>query len=722
MALTRHLGKRNLMSASVKKPCVFGPNSGFRTYWDSMSMLCIIYVMVFTPVQVAFMAQPLMETSIALAHTWGTDGGCDQGAVPCFNYWGIFVMDLFIDLFFTADIIINFRTSWVDTDPYSPTFKSQQHTCKDATINYMKGMFFIDVVSVLPFWILDLNPELAGQGTLLRVPRLLRLAKLTKLLRVLRASRVYNRWHKMIVTNSSAQIVMLIELTVVMLASVHLMGCVWYLIADMQLGFEQEYVDKFGPPDKTTSTTTPNITATLGYEGAPEWWEGNSWIMRVQGYQRDSIWEMYLASIYFALMTITTIGYGDVVPVIFTERVLALFCMLIGVLIFSYVVGQVALLIRVVTARRNRFFEDMTTLQAYLNSYPFGKVMRLRAIDYFYYTYNKKQYHFDNESRKTTIAHFSPFLGRSLAYTELKHFLIGRDNVINESLLETAIHNTALSAPDPLPFLDGASQHIIKDLCTVLDSEVHGPIEMIAYQGGPCNKMFTLDHGCGCQWRCRYRRFQEPSLQSWRYMEKGHRFGTDSLLLAMDPLKLRAATAYTSVWYQSVQTLTFCDFVCLSAEAFARTMYRYPKQVRKMRPAILRAKLRMFFRSLPKLDPKVMERVIASAKQAVLSSSKDTVTTLVGSNSEQSTEMLKRMINLREENSTLKTIVEDIQKQLSTQRVEFNEAIKEQQQRMGKAMKDQQETLAEQRQAMEEQRQAMTQQHQELLALLKAPK
>ena len=26
MALTRHLGKRNLLSASVKKPCVFGPN------------------------------------------------------------------------------------------------------------------------------------------------------------------------------------------------------------------------------------------------------------------------------------------------------------------------------------------------------------------------------------------------------------------------------------------------------------------------------------------------------------------------------------------------------------------------------------------------------------------------------------------------------------------------------------------------------------------------
>ena len=29
--------------------------------------------------------------------------------------------------------------------------------------------------------------------------------------------------------------------------------------------------------------------------------------------------------------------------------------------------------------------------QAYLGSYPFSKAMRTRAIDYFYYTYNKKQ-------------------------------------------------------------------------------------------------------------------------------------------------------------------------------------------------------------------------------------------------------------------------------------------------------------------------------------------
>ena len=79
---------------------------------------------------------------------------------------------------------------------------------------------------------------------------------------------------------------------------------------------EEDYMRKYGPDDTTTSTTTPNTTTAEPYAPPLDWWDGNTWIMGgVYDFQRKSISEMYLASIYFALTTITTVGYGDITPV-----------------------------------------------------------------------------------------------------------------------------------------------------------------------------------------------------------------------------------------------------------------------------------------------------------------------------------------------------------------------------------------------------------------------
>ena len=50
-------------------------------------------------------------------------------------------------------------------------------------------------------------------------------------------------------------------------------------------------------------------------------------------------------------------------------------------------------------------------------------------------------------------------------------------------------------------------------------------------------KMFTLDHGCLCKWRNAYAKNAHIKLVGWQYVEKGARFGTDSLLLHLDPVR-----------------------------------------------------------------------------------------------------------------------------------------------------------------------------------------
>ena len=47
----------------------------------------------------------------------------------------------------------------------------------------------------------------------------------------------------------------------------------------------------------------------------------------------------YLYSIYWALMTLTTVGYGDITPTNDTERVYVLFCLLVGAVVFGFLLS-----------------------------------------------------------------------------------------------------------------------------------------------------------------------------------------------------------------------------------------------------------------------------------------------------------------------------------------------------------------------------------------------
>ena len=49
---------------------------------------------------------------------------------------------------------------------------------------------------------------------------------------------------------------------------------------------------------------------------------------------------MYLVAFYLAVMTTSTVGFGDVIPVSDGERMFLVFSMLIGASVYAYVVGR----------------------------------------------------------------------------------------------------------------------------------------------------------------------------------------------------------------------------------------------------------------------------------------------------------------------------------------------------------------------------------------------
>ena len=65
-----------------------------------------------------------------------------------------------------------------------------------------------------------------------------------------------------------------------------------------------------------------------------------NWIIK-NGFQNLTNLQLYSASFYYTVTTITTVGYGDISGTNTLERFIAVVNMIIGVVIFSFVSGAI---------------------------------------------------------------------------------------------------------------------------------------------------------------------------------------------------------------------------------------------------------------------------------------------------------------------------------------------------------------------------------------------
>ncbi|KAL8565864.1 hypothetical protein ACOMHN_057359 [Nucella lapillus] len=122
--------------------------SPFKAVWDWVILLLVLYTAVFTPYSAAFL---LTEEEIrmelnkdARTRNQNAHGGRADPLV---------IVDLIVDLMFIADILINFRTTYVENGEVV----SDKHKIAS---NYVKGWFLIDTIAAIPFDLL-----LFGSGT-----------------------------------------------------------------------------------------------------------------------------------------------------------------------------------------------------------------------------------------------------------------------------------------------------------------------------------------------------------------------------------------------------------------------------------------------------------------------------------------------------------------------------------------------------------------------------
>ena len=296
-----------------KSRCVIGHYSIFRAAWDCFMTVFIILLVFWVPLQVAFCfpdAQHI-EAMAGCPH-FSTDLG----------------LCIFIQLVLIVDLVLNFITSSVNLKGEEITSNAEialYYMCNQRR-HFLNAHFLCDVISAIPFMLVF---AAEGYTNWARVLRLLVMTKVYKL-RVL-LIHLEDRLQLNIVNAE------FINLAMWFCIVSHIMSCLFYLSADVRNALTGD--------------------------------SHNSWISHSGMYENAASWvDKYVISLYWFSATLFTVGYGDVVAHSTAERIYAVVAMIMGCVVYSFIIGTVTQLLMRVGTHEELFHNKMREIDAFLQA------------------------------------------------------------------------------------------------------------------------------------------------------------------------------------------------------------------------------------------------------------------------------------------------------------------------------------------------------------------
>ncbi|NXQ63439.1 KCNH6 protein, partial [Anthoscopus minutus] len=307
--------------------------SPFKAVWDWLILLLVIYTAVFTPYSAAF----LLNEEQVEEKRWDCSYSCDP----------LNIIDLIVDIMFIVDIVINFRTTYVNIND-----EVVSHPGKIA-IHYFKGWFLIDMVAAIPF---DLLIFRSGSDETTTLIGLLKTARLLRLVRVARKLDRYSEY--------GAAVLFLLMCTFALIA--HWLACIWYAIGNV----ERPYMEhKIGWLDNLGDQIGKRYNDSDLSSG-------------------PSIKDKYVTALYFTFSSLTSVGFGNVSPNTNSEKIFSICVMLIGSLMYASIFGNVSAIIQRLYSGTARYHTQMLRVKEFIRFHQIPNPLRQRLEEYFQHAWS----------------------------------------------------------------------------------------------------------------------------------------------------------------------------------------------------------------------------------------------------------------------------------------------------------------------------------------------
>jgi hypothetical protein len=423
-------GEVEEMSEASRNHCcgLAHPLAKRRQTYDIIQLAMLCYTLYSVPLQIAFSEEAELNSPV---------------------FW----VDFVVWMAFMADLPIQANTFYV----YTRTGEWITDK-KKIRARYVKTWLIVDIIAVFPIdYILRFGHYVdtsggsakAGSVRMLRLARMFRYLRLVKMMSAApMINDLFEKYQqKLGFSRQTMEFIMkLSNLVIVVYSFNHLAGCMWIFVGRIHSGLvEPPFPD---PPEEA-------------------WWDVQYGEMFDADSNSVTKSRQYIDAMYFVMMTLTSVGYGDITPKNVSEKWYCYMLMYCTAFVYAYVIGVFADMVAARRMDRNKFDMKMRQVFEFLEHCECPEELQNSAKSFYNHRFPRKTL-FDEQSIYDELP---PKFTKALV---LHRF-------------ERAVHS--------VPFFRQASDECVVDICREFRGMPAQAGDVILQKGEHNHELVILEYG-----------------------------------------------------------------------------------------------------------------------------------------------------------------------------------------------------------------------------------